>query len=1398
MPANAHPSPTATPPALRLTRRRVAALLVIALLAAAPRAQTEQESKRASAGALVGEARALGEQGSKASLDAALVKLDQALTIYISLGDEAGEANALVHAGWVCIKTGERQRAFDYLERSASLFHKTGDAGGEASALGNIGSLYEISNEPRKVLEYFGRALPLARASGHADVVVRSLTSLGVAYQALGDRRKAAEYYEQAITGLLSTGRRAEAAWTASTLGVVYTELGERQKALDAAVRSLKLYQEFQDYGATAVAYLNVGSTYFGVSQWLPALDAYTEALALAPAAPDARSFEVNVLSGLGATHDALGNHDKALEFFGRALALQRADGNRAGEVTTLINMGTTLAKAGRRQEATGRYNEALSVSRAVPDRAGEARTLYAIGAMLEAAGEGEQTLDYYKRALAAARASGERSTEAKALAGMGGAYYILKQMHRAAEQYELSLPIRAELNDREGEATTLINFCSTRGALGETEQAVELCERAVTIANALGDPGIQSKALRSAGATHEALGAQRKALERYEQALPLYAAVQDRAGEAAVRVGLGGVYNSLGEYPKALEYYEPALAYFRQHGKGADVYATQANVAYVRLSLGELRRAREEFELSLEMARAAADRTSQARMLGGLARVFYTLGERQKALDYNRDALALQRAVGDRSGEATTVSNMGSLFQSLGELELALDYYTQSMRAFEVIGNRLGVGAALVNIGTVHADRGDGVKALGYFERGLEHMRAVEYRQGEAATLSNIASVYDGRGERLKALEYLTRSLELCRAVGVRRDEAVALSKIGSAYEGLGDREKARDYHSQGLKLSREVGDRLSEANHLFNLARVARDGDDLREALSLIEESLDIIETLRTKVASQELRASYFATVQGFYEFDIDVLMRLHAREPQAGHDGRALYVSERGRARSLLELLTESGADIREGVDAELVGRERDLQQQLNASARRQTLLLSGLYTKGAADTLAAEIERLTNELRDVRVQIRQKSPAYAALTQPRPLGLREIQEGLLDKDTLLLEYALGTSRSYVWAVTPDSVTTYELPGRAEVEALAREFYRLVVPSDTQEPSGASRVRDHATRRKRSAELAARLSHMLLGPVAPLLAGKRLLVVGDGALQYVPFAALPEPAGGTSAPPLIVGHEIVSLPSASTLAVQRQSGEVAQATRTLAVLADPVFSRDDGRIAARARRPTTPKPCGDESREARTVVATASRQTGAGLCIRRLPNTRREAEELVKLVAPGQFKLALDFEANREIATNEELRSYRYVHFATHGFLNDNHPAELSGIVLSLFDRDGRSQDGFLRVHEIFNLKLAADVVVLSGCKTGLGQDSRGEGLVGLTRGFMYAGARRVVTSLWDVDDAATAEIMARFYRGMLSESLRPAQALRAAQVSMLNDRRYGDPFYWAAFTIQGDWR
>ncbi len=190
-------------------------------------------------------------------------------------------------------------------------------------------------------------------------------------------------------------------------------------------------------------------------------------------------------------------------------------------------------------------------------------------------------------------------------------------------------------------------------------------------------------------------------------------------------------------------------------------------------------------------------------------------------------------------------------------------------------------------------------------------------------------------------------------------------------------------------------------------------------------------------------------------------------------------------------------------------------------------------------------------------------------------------------------------------------------------------------------------------------------------------------------------------------------------------------------------------------------------------------------------------RLPGTRQEAEQILALVPANERSHTFDFAATRAAVTSPNLSQYRIIHFATHGILNSVNP-EFSGVVLSLVDAKGAPQNGFLRLNEIFNLNLPAELVVLSACQTGLGEQVRGEGVVGLTRGFMYAGAPRVVVSLWSVDDRATAELMTKFYTGMLKKGLKPAAALRAAQIEVWNQDKWKSPYYWAAFGLQGEWR
>ena len=642
-------------------------------------------------------------------------------------------------------------------------------------------------------------------------------------------------------------------------------------------------------------------------------------------------------------------------------------------------------------------------------------------------------------------------------------------------------------------------------------------------------------------------------------------------------------------------------------------------------------------------------------------------------------------------------------------------------------------------------------------------------YQQGTAESLR-------------KAIAKFGEALKLYREVGDRSQEARTLNKIGLVYSKLGEKQKALEYYSQSLPLSRAVGDRSGEANTLINIAYVKATQGNLTEALTNIEASLKIIESLRTKVASPELRTSYFATVQNYYEFYIDLLMQLHKTQPKSGYDTKAFEASERSRARSLLELLQEANADIRQGVAPELLQKERSLQQQLDAQEKRRIEVLNRPNHIPAQEAeLEQQRQTLIAQYQDIQTQIRTTSPRYAALTQPQPLTLTQIQQQILDENTILLQYSLGKYRSYLWAVTKTSITSYELPKAADIEKVARNFRDTVtnrlyrnIPNKVAEANNA-------------------LSQIILQPAAAQLGQKRLLIVGDGVLNYLPFAALslPRKSGENANPPLIVDHEIVLLPSASTLGILRQNYSDRQApTRTLAILADPVFSGNDERVKNSSSATT------QQAVESANPGLSRSRGDNGGQ-FNRLKFTRQEAQIIKALVPANSRTESFDFEASRATATSPNLSQYKIIHFATHGLVNSTHP-ELSGVIFSLVDEKGKPLNGFLRLTDIFNLKLAANLVVLSACQTGLGQNIQGEGMVGLTRGFMYAGAQRVVVSLWSVDDEGTATLMSSFYQGMLQKGLTPAAALRAAQLELWKESKWHSPYYWAAFTLQGEWR
>jgi len=909
----------------------------------------------------------------------------------------------------------------------------------------------------------------------------------------------------------------------------------------------------------------------------------------------------------------------------------------------------------------------------------------------------------------------------------------------------------------------------------------------------------------------------------RYEMNVsqPRPATQQDKdyaAAEMLLQEALRFVGQRTGQSKRnAIGKYREALPLLRSTGNREREATVLNNIGLFYRTLGELNDALDFFNQALTLRREKRDRRGEAISLNHLGRVHVALGEIQKGLDFYDQALALEQAGRNQRGEANTLSNIGSVYFELGETERALDFYNRSLPLYGAVGGRPREAQALTSIGSIYFSRGENKKALEFYQRALALQQTLNSRGSTAYTRLQIGVLYAKLGEKEKAFDYLNQALEFGRKIGNHYTEAEALTVIGEVYYGVGEKQKALEHFSQALPLRQTSGDQQGEAHTLYWIARSERDRGRFAEGLANIEAALRIVETVRGRIASQVLRVSYFSTVQKYYDFHINLLFELHLQDSFAGYDQAALRASESARARGLIELLREARADIRRGADASLLERERSLLQQLNARAEEQSLLLRSEHTNEQVKTLTGELNALTNEYDEVQTRIRKTSPRYAALMQPRTLTLKEIQQ-TLDKETLLLEYKLGEVRSFVWAVTPTTINIYELPGRAEVEKVARRFYEQLTARN-EHPLGESMPQRRARLAQAEADYAktaTQMSRMLLVPVKAHLKVKRLFVVSDGALQYVPFAALPEPdeavgrirdaKGSLASPltgshpsslilqPLIAGHEIISLPSASVIAVLRSEllGR-RSAPKTIAVLADPVFDKDDARVKL-------PGNTGSVSPVAMTPHSAMGGMIGAtkgGLSRTRLPFSRREAEAILAIVPAGEGMVALNFQASRATATSPELAQYRILHFATHGVLDSQRP-ELSAIVLSLVDERGQPQNGFIRLNEIYNLNLPADLVMLSACQTGLGKEIRGEGLVGLTRGFMYAGAARVGTSLWKVDDSATATLMGRFYQAMLKEGKSPAAALRTAQLDMLKQGRWQSPYYWAAFTMQGEWK
>jgi CHAT domain-containing protein/tetratricopeptide (TPR) repeat protein len=892
------------------------------------------------------------------------------------------------------------------------------------------------------------------------------------------------------------------------------------------------------------------------------------------------------------------------------------------------------------------------------------------------------------------------------------------------------------------------------------------------------------------------------QALGQLQTALKLYTASKNNHGIAAANNELGDLYLRQGQYNVALDHYKRALEGFVQGDKKQAEATAAASMVDSRLANANI--ADDKFNANLMLAKIG----DVSFRLGRFADATSAYGQMQAKKPEGATSRTTRRfgGLGGMLGSISTgkveVAAPTSAAVGLLEARKELDLYRDSIvySSYELGMGRLAYAQKDFDGAKKHFE--NALDAAGSSLGGITKLG--QTRRFRAAARTSLGDVALSQMRLKDAGKVYAEAIK-----GAQEDKRIDL--IWPAQRGLG-----RSLWLQALQESD------------------AKKSTSLREsALKNYREAVQTIETLRAgSLRADEARTTFLGTTKDVFDETASALaeMALLSSPPNATLSGKALdyaaeafKVTEQSRSRSLLDLLSETGTAITEGIPPELLKRKQDnLDRQQEIAEELTGVSFVADKEKKKPSELEGELEKLQTEFDEIENQIRTASPRYASLTAGKPLSLADVQGNVLDDQTVLLEYSLGTDSSYLWVVTKAAVAIYKLPARPVLDKLATDLRAQLIPTklqrrivgidvmaDSQRGLGVSAT-PFAEDAASFITASNALYKAVIEPGASMIADKRVLVVADGALNYVPFEALVKSADSadySTLPYLIKSNEVIYAPSASVVGAIRQQGNN-RGDRAILILADPVFNSNDARAhgAAPSAISSDTRGLGIQSALSDVVGQNASSAADTakmeGLPLARLAGTRTEADQIVKLAKTSgtQADVWLDLDASEDNIDTRDISKYRVLHIATHGLLNAERP-QFTGVVLSLVGN--KSEDGFLRTDEVFNLHLGSPLVMLSACETGLGKEKRGEGVMGLTRAFIYAGAPTVGVSLWSVADKSTADLMTDFYKRLLATSpsgpagVSASAAMRDAQLAMISGKKYSAPFYWAPFVLVGDW-
>lgn len=906
------------------------------------------------------------------------------------------------------------------------------------------------------------------------------------------------------------------------------------------------------------------------------------------------------------------------------------------------------------------------------------------------------------------------------------------------------------------------LKLCELNAAVEAANESLDTAQNFAGTSNAT----LLVDTLILAGRSNIRRNENRTALSQLGRALKLSQDLQYADGQAQSLAQTAVAYFELGEHDDAAAKNNDALKLLQQHqNKPVEARALTTHGEILMVSDRD-----EEATAALKSAeslwRSLGDADELANNLVNQGFLFIRQGQWHAALGLLNEAQSL---VPEKEAEPYVAGKIattyGEVYEAYGQLETSLSYYQQALSLYRDFARdkRATIDAANL-VGRTQARLRDYAAAQQQINEALQAALQTENNLNiglcheSLGVVSLEAGSYEtARNEFMSSIYYLTRT-------DSQRELARVQTYLGQTEYLLGNLAQAAQAYDKALASFGNVPNYTYEAALRFGVGKLELKRGNLKQAEAHLERSIELTEQLRMNASSRDLRSSFLASVHDRYETYVELMMTRSFQENSQALAIKAFEVSESGRARALLDSLHDYPKELRKPRDPLLVPKEEQLllEEQQLIDKRARLVGLNGVEKE--KNEIEKKLTAIKAEHESLQARISGDSNFENLLT---PITYQDTRNQLITDETSVLSYSLGDSKSFAWLLTEGGLQTYELSDKTSIHSAANQLIVLLRSPSTTQIQLQTAINE--------------VSRLVLEPVSTNLRGSRLIIVADGILQYIPFQILK--SNSNSNEPLIARFEVVNAPSASALAmVKRERNDRKPGAKLLIGFGDPVFS-------------SAYTPQGFKADDA--ISTTRGAREGASRLgkLPRLFNARRELRSIEELVSYDS-KFYVEYDATRDNLLNANLSDYRILHVVTHGIWDTDQP-ELSGLAFSMVSANQKPLNGFLSLAEIYNLRAPVDLVVLSACHTALGKEVRGEGLVGLTRGFMYAGASGVVASLWQVDDRATAELMKYFYTNMLQHGMQPPAALRAAQNQIRSQPEYSSPYYWAGFTYQGDY-